>query len=392
MEIVKTPIYEELSSHKNDILARFFRYVKIDTTSQENQTQQPSTECQWDLSRLLLQEALGFPNCKDQKLSEHSYLTFNIPSNTDRTTYSIGFVAHLDTSNKANGTNVHPIIDIEDGNETIKPKGDTLLGADDKAGITAIMSMVEYLHAHPEIEHGNIYIAFTPDEEVGRGTENFPYEEFTPSFAYTVDGGELGEFSYETFNALNIKITFFGINTHTGYAKDKMINSIKLANEFISNLPIHTVPERTDGRQGFYHIAKITGDVSKTEVHINIRDFDSTDNFLDMIQLLLNNMKKRYNNENLCTIDTLYEAHNIKNHFRGKRHVIDRALDAMKEAKIEPNIVAVRGGTDGADLSAHGIPCPNIFTGGYNFHSTDEALPVNSLLKCIETLINIAKI
>ena len=350
MEIIKTPIYEELLTRKNDILARFFRYVKIDTTSQENQTQQPSTDCQWDLSRLLLQESLEFPNCQDQKLSEHSYLTFNIPSNTDKTTYFIGFVAHLDTSNKANGTNVHPIIDIEDDNEIIKPKGDTLLGADDKAGITAIMSMVEYLHAHPEIEHGNIYIAFTPDEEVGRGT------------------------------------------AHTGYAKDKMINSIKLANEFISNLPIHIVPERTDGRQGFYHIAKITGDVSKTEVYINIRDFGSTDNLLDMIKLLLNNMKKRYHNENLCAIDILYENHNMINHFKGKRHVIDKALDAMKEAKIEPNVVAVRGGTDGADLSAHGIPCPNIFTGGYNFHSTNEALPVNSLLKCIETLINIAKI
>lgn len=392
MEIIKTPIYEELLTRKNDILARFFRYVKIDTTSQENQTQQPSTDCQWDLSRFLLQETLEFPNCKDQKLSEHSYLTFNIPSNTDRTTYSIGFVAHLDTSNKTNGTNVHPIIDIEDGNEIIKPKGDTLLGADDKAGITAIMSMVEYLHAHPEIEHGNIYIAFTPDEEVGRGTENFPYEEFTPSFAYTVDGGELGEFSYETFNALNIKITFLGINTHTGYAKDEMINSIRLANEFIEGLPTNMTPETTEGRQGFYHIARITGDVSETELYINIRDFEDTNKYLKTIILILNCMGRRYGNNHFFKIDILYENHNMINHFKGKRHVIDRALNAMKEAKIEPNVVAVRGGTDGADLSAHGIPCPNIFTGGYNFHSTNEALPVNSLLKCIETLINIAKI
>ncbi|MBQ7021057.1 MAG: peptidase T [Phascolarctobacterium sp.] len=403
MQINKSALYE-----------RFKSYVNFETTSDGKATCFPSTAKQLDLARYLVDElkAIGL---SDVEMTEHGYVLATLPANRSEALPVIGLIAHMDTSDEASGANVqvqlHQGYDGRDlvlsednvlspkdfpellnyvGQDIITSDGTTLLGADDKAGICAIVSACEYLLAHNEVKHGKVRICFTPDEEVGRGTEYFPKESFGADFAYTVDGGELGELNYETFNACNATIVFNGISVHPGFAKDKMRNAVSLAAEWQMALPAGERPEYTEGYEGFYHTVRINGGTDRVEIDMILRDHDK-DLLAKRKQVVLDLasfMNAKYGAGTVeCKLTDCYS--NMKEYIMPKYEVVERAEQAMRKANVLPKIVPVRGGTDGARLSEIGLPCPNIFTGGHNFHGRFEYLPLQSLMKSTEVVINL---
>lgn len=399
---------------KERIIERFRCYVSLDTASDDKAKTSPSTKKQLELAKLLQAELLEL-GLQDVILTEYGYVMAELPANTAEKQPVIGLIAHIDTSNEASGANVqmqiHPAYDGGDlelgngiklsprdfpelknylGQEIITSDGTTLLGADDKAGICAIVSACEYLLAHPEIKHGRIMLAFTPDEEVGRGTEHFPLTDFGADFAYTVDGGSVGELNYETFNACNATITFHGVSVHPGSAKNKMRNAVTMAAKWQLLLPAGERPEYTEMYEGFYHSLRISGGTDKVELKMILRDHDKQK--LEKRKVLLLHMAECLNIEYgagsvVCRLEDVYC--NMKEYIMPVYEIVERAENAMRAAGIEPRLLPVRGGTDGARLSEMGLPCPNIFTGGHNFHGRFEYLPVPSLLKCVEVLVKL---
>ncbi|TDQ25690.1 peptidase T [Tenacibaculum caenipelagi] len=404
--------------NKQHIIDRFIKYVTIDTESDPNNSAFPSTEKQWDLAKVLENE-LKEIGMEDVELDENCYLMATLPSNLDYEVPTIGFVAHIDTSPDFTGANVKPQVhenydgkDIllnkeenivlspdyfEDllqykGQTIITTDGTTLLGADDKAGVTEIVSAMEYLIQHPEIKHGKIRICFTPDEEVGKGAHMFDVEKFGAEWAYTMDGSQIGELEYENFNAAGAKVTVNGKIVHPGYAKGKMINSMLIASEYINALPEDEVPEKTTGYEGFFHLHHMEGEVEKTTLHYIIRDHDM-DQFnnrkkamLDLAEVL--NAK---NGQKLVSVDIKDQYFNMKEKVTPVMHIVDIAEEVMKDMGITPLIKPIRGGTDGSQLSYKGLPCPNIFAGGHNFHGRYEYVPAESIMKASEVIVGIAQ-
>ncbi|MGL5272263.1 MAG: peptidase T, partial [Phocaeicola sp.] len=379
-----------------NVVDRFLKYVSFDTQSDDNISDiTPSTAKQFDLARYLEQELneLGF---EEVSLDEKGYLYATLPANRNKEIPTIGFIAHIDTSPDMTGANVNPqIIKKYDGGDillceeekiVLSPKqfpelfnyigddlivtdGKTLLGADDKAGIAEIITAMTYLKEHPEIEHGKIRIAFNPDEEIGLGAHNFDVAKFGCEWAYTIDGGEVGELEFENFNAALAKITFKGRNVHPGYAKDKMINSMYLANAFMALLPAHETPEHTTGYEGFYHLVGIKGEVEETTISYIIRDHDRElfKKRKASIQQWVEQINTRYGTCS-ATLQLNDQYYNMREKIEPVMHIIDLARKAMEEVGVAPKIKPIRGGTDGAQLSFKGLPCPNIFAGGHNFH------------------------
>jgi peptidase T len=404
---------------KNEILDRFLRYIKIDTQSDESSTNYPSSEKQRVLGNLLIDElkALGL---KDVTVDKYGYIMATLPSNTSKKVPVIGFLAHMDTSPDMSGENIKPrIIENYDGSDIVLNRekqlvmttrefpelkkyvgqtiittdGNTLLGADDKAGIAEIMAAVSYLLKHPEIKHGDIRIGFTHDEEIGHGVDFFDVKRFAADFAYTMDGGAIGELEYENFNAASAKIAIQGRNIHPGYAKDKMINAMLVAMELNAMLPVNERPEFTQDYDGFYHLIHMEGSVENATIQYIIRDhnrtkFESKKELLTSIIRLLN---MRYG-DTIVTIDMKDQYYNMKEKVEPHMHIVTTAVKAMEMANIKPMVVPIRGGTDGARLSYMGLPCPNIFAGGHNFHGKFEYVPLESMVKATEVIVNIAKL
>ena len=401
-----------------DLTQRFLKYVKFDTQSDEETNLTPSTPGQMIFAQYLERELRDL-GLEDISLDDNGYLMATLPANTSRRVPTVGFIAHLDTSPDLSGKNVNPrIVKAYDGaditlndakgivlspsefpellhyvdQDLIVTDGNTLLGADDKAGIAEIVTAVEYLKEHPEIEHGRIRIAFNPDEEIGLGAHKFDVERFAADWAYTMDGGEVGELEYENFNAAVAKVTFRGRNVHPGYAKHKMINSIRIANQFILMLPRWETPEHTEGYEGFYHLIHIDGSVETTTLTYIIRDHDR-DRF-ERRKKELEHLVRKTNNEfpDCCSIDIKDQYYNMREKIEPVRHIIDIAEEAMRLAGVTPVVVPIRGGTDGAQLSFKGLPCPNIFAGGLNFHGRYEFVPIPSMEAAERTIVEIAKL
>ncbi len=395
---------------------RFLEYVKLNTKSDETTRVTPSTKGQLVLAEKLFNE-LKELGLKDARISEHGYVYATLEKNCNKDIPAIGFIAHMDTAPDYSGENVNPkIIENYDGgdiklndSEILSPKfspelrqyigqrlittdGKTLLGADDKAGIAEIMTAVEYLINHPEIEHGDIKIGFTPDEEIGEGADHFDVEGFGADFAYTMDGGRIGELEFENFNAAGVKVKIKGVNVHPGYAKDKMLNSIMVANEFINSLPLNEVPENTERYEGFYHLTDINATVENTTLSYIIRDFfkDSFEERKNKIREIEKELNKKYG-EGTVVAEIKDQYNNMKEKIEPVMHIVENAQEAMIEANVTPNIRPIRGGTDGARLSFMGLPTPNIFAGGENFHGKYEYVPVESMEKAVEVIINIVK-
>lgn len=401
------------------LVERFLKYVSFDTQSDESTRVTPSTPGQMVFAKYLKTEleALGL---EDITLDEHGYLFATLPANTDKEVPTIGFIAHMDTSPDMSGKNVSPKIiknygggDItlsseekivlspmqfpellnHKGEDLIVTDGTTLLGADDKAGIAEIISAIAYLKEHPEIKHGKIRVGFNPDEEIGEGAHKFDVEKFGCEWAYTMDGGEIGELEFENFNAAAAKVTFKGRNVHPGYAKHKMINSIRIANQFVSMLPRHETPEHTTGYEGFYHLTGIQGDVEQTTVTYIIRDHDR--NKFEGRKAEMAHLVRKINaefGEDTATLELRDQYYNMREKIEPVMHIIDTAFEAMKQAGVEPKVKAIRGGTDGAQLSFKGLPCPNIFAGGLNFHGRYEFVPIQSMEKAMNVIIKIAEL
>lgn len=397
------------------IFERFKTYAEFDTASDDKAACFPSTAKQLDLAKYLVQELnnLGF---SEVELTEHGYVLATVPANVEGAPV-IGLMAHMDTSCEASGKNVKvelhhnydggeiklsdaAVLSPADfpellnyvGQDIITSDGTTLLGADDKAGICAIISACEYLLAHPEIKHGKLRLAFTPDEEVGRGTEHFPLERFGADFAYTVDGGALGELNYETFNACNATITFHGVSVHPGSAKNKMRNAVTMAAEWQMMLPAGERPEYTEGYEGFYHTLRVMGGTDKVELDMILRDHDAQK--LEARKQLLRDLTAFMNNKYgagtvECSLKDCYR--NMKEYIAPVFEIVERAENAMRKAGIDPMLLPVRGGTDGSRLSEMGLPCPNLFTGGHNFHGRFEYLPLPSLLKITQVLVHLVE-
>ena len=404
--------------NKEHITKRFLSYVTIDTESDPNNPAFPSTEKQWDLARFLVKELTDI-GMNDITLDENCYVMATLPSNLDYEVPTIGFVSHIDTTPDFTGANVNPQIhhqydgkDIilnekenivlspsyfEDllqykGQTIITTDGSTLLGADDKAGVTEIVSAMEYLINHPEIKHGKIRICFTPDEEVGKGAHKFDVEKFGAEWAYTMDGSQIGELEYENFNAAGAKVTITGKIVHPGYAKGKMINSMTIGSDFVSRLPINEVPESTEGYDGFFHLHQFEGKVERTLLNFIIRDHDRN-LFEDRKQFMLDLVNKM-NIElgiNAIEIDIKDQYFNMKEKIVPVMHIVDIAEEVMTDIGIIPLIKPIRGGTDGSQLSFMGLPCPNIFAGGHNFHGRYEYVPVESMIKATEVIIGISE-
>lgn len=405
------------------IINRFISYVTVDTESDPESNTTPSTAKQWDLANKLVEE-LKTIGLQEVSIDDKAYIQATLPSNVDHEVPAIGFVAHFDTSPDFCGANVKPqIIENYDGgdillnkdlNIVLSPKyfddllqykgqtiittdGTTLLGADDKAGITEIVTAMEYLIKNPQIKHGTIKVGFTPDEEIGRGADFFDVEKFGCEWAYTMDGSQIGELEYENFNAAGVKLTFKGKSVHPGYAKGKMINAMLLATKFISKLPKDEVPERTSGYQGFFHVNDIQGNLEETKVQMIIRDhnmkkFEKRKKF---IQKLVDKMNKKYASkfgEDIVEVKITDQYYNMKEKVKPVMFIVDIAEQAMKELNIKPLIKPIRGGTDGSRLSYMGLPCPNIFAGGHNFHGKYEYVPVESMIKATEVIVKIAEI
>lgn len=401
-----------------DIVDRFIKYARIDTQSDENNTQTPSTQKQFNLAKEVEQEVLEM-GLTDVSLDNNCYLMATLPANTQKKLPVIGFIAHFDTSPDMSGKNVNPrIIKNYDGKEIIlnEPKevvlspadfpelldhvgediivtdGTTLLGADDKAGIAAIMNAMQYLIDHPEIEHGKIRIGFTPDEEIGRGADKFDVAKFGADWAYTIDGSEVGELEYENFNAASAKIDIQGRNVHPGYAKGKMVNALHLANELIALLPESERPEHTAGYEGFFHLISLGGTVEEASLSFIIRDHDR-EKFEERKRLMesaVETLNKKYGDR--LTLQMKDQYYNMREKVEPVKYIVDYAYQAMEEVDVKPNVKPIRGGTDGARLSFMGLPCPNIFAGGMNFHGKYEFLPIPSMKKASEVIVKIAEI
>ncbi|MFC1284015.1 peptidase T [Bacillus paralicheniformis] len=404
---------------KNKLIERLISYAKVDTQSNENSQTTPSTPGQLTLANMLVEE-LKEIGMKDVTIDENGYVMATLPSNTEKEVPTIGFLAHVDTATDFTGKNVNPqVIEQYDGKDIVlneslnvflSPKefpelanyaghtlittdGTTLLGADNKAGISEIMTAIEYLIAHPEIKHGKIRVAFTPDEEIGRGPHKFDVEAFNAAFAYTVDGGPLGELQYESFNAAAAKITCKGTNVHPGTAKGKMVNAAKIAMQFHAGFPENEAPEFTEGYEGFYHLLSIKGDVSETNLSYIIRDFDR-DRFNERkatVQKIANDLKAKYG-ENSITVDMNDQYYNMREKIEPVKEIVDIAYEAMKNLDIEPVVKPIRGGTDGSQLSYMGLPCPNIFTGGENFHGKYEYISADNMVKAANVIVEIVKL
>lgn len=401
-----------------NVVERFLRYVKFDTQSDELTNLTPSTPGQMKFAQVLKKEleALGLTEIT---LDDNGYLMATLPANTDEDVPTLGFIAHLDTSPDMSGRNVNPrmvenyqggdiVLNEEKGivlspsqfpelndyvGETlITTDGNTLLGADDKAGIAEIITAVEYLMNHPEIKHGKIRIAFNPDEEIGKGAHKFDVDLFGADWAYTMDGGAVGELEFENFNAAVAKITFQGRNVHPGYAKGKMINSIRVANQFAIMLPRWETPEHTQDYEGFYHLVGIDGSVEQTVMTYIIRDHDR-DRF-ERRKKELEHLTRKINNEfpEVATIEIKDQYYNMREKIEPVMHVIDLAKQAMENVGVTPKVQPIRGGTDGAQLSFKGLPCPNIFAGGLNFHGRFEFVPVSSMEKATDVVVEICKL
>ncbi len=406
-------------TNKQQIIDRFLSYVKIDTQSDETSESTPSTEKQWDLANKLKAE-LETMGMQEVSIDEHAYVMATLPSNVEHDVPVIGFVAHFDTTPDFSGTNVNPqIIENYDGKDIVLNKekniilspeyfddllqyegqtiittdGTTLLGADDKAGITEIMEAMKYLIEHPEIPHGKIRVCFTPDEEIGRGAHKFDVEKFGAEWAYTMDGSQVGELEYENFNAAGAVVKVSGKSVHPGYAKDKLINSMYIAMDFINSLPRLETPEHTEDRQGFFHLNAIEGDVEETTLHYIIRDHDR-EHFearKEMIKDLAAEICSQYERD-CVTVEVKDQYYNMREKVEPVMHIVDIAEAAMKKADVTPIIKPIRGGTDGAQLSFKGLPCPNIFAGGHNFHGKYEYVPVESMQKAVEVIVQIAEL
>lgn len=404
---------------KNEIIERFTSYVKVDTQSNESSETTPSTEGQLTLANMLVEE-LKTIGMEEVSIDGNGYVMATLSANTDKEVPTIGFLAHVDTATDFTGKNVNPqIVENFDGNQIVLNKeqniilspadfpelpqykghtlittdGTTLLGADNKAGIAEIMTAMAYLIQHPEIKHGKIRVAFTPDEEIGRGPHKFDVKAFNAKFAYTVDGGPLGELEYESFNAASAKVTFKGKNVHPGTAKGKMVNSAKIAMEFNGKLPAEEAPEHTEGYEGFFHLSSINGDVEETTLHYIIRDFDS-ENFQkrkDLMQKIANELRLTYG-ETRVELDLNDQYYNMKDKIEPVKEIVDIAYEAMENLGIKPIVKPIRGGTDGSQLSYMGLPTPNIFTGGENFHGRFEYISVDNMIKSVETIVEIAKL
>lgn len=403
---------------KPHIIDRFVRYVTVDTESDPNSNSTPSSQNQWDLANALVQELKDI-GMSDVTIDEHAYIMATLPSNVDHHVPTIGFISHFDTSPDFTGANVKPrVIENYDGqdillneaqNIVLSPKefddlllyvgntlivtdGTTLLGADDKAGITEIISAMEYLIQHPEIKHGPIKVGFTPDEEIGRGAHKFDVAKFGADWAYTMDGSQIGELEFENFNAAGAKVTIKGKMVHPGYAKGKMVNSMYLAQRFIQSLPNEETPEKTDGRDGFYHLHHLSGDVEQTELHYIIRDHDRHrfEERKTLMQQIAEDLNKELGIERV-SVEIKDQYFNMREKIEPMMHIVDLAKEAMEHAGITPIIKPIRGGTDGSQLSFMGLPCPNIFAGGHNFHGRYEYVPVESMIKATEVIVNIAK-
>lgn len=401
-----------------NIVDRFIKYARIDTQSDENSTQTPSTQKQFNLAKEVEKEALEM-GLTDISLDNNCYFMATLPANSSKKIPVIGFIAHFDTSPDMSGENVSPRIvkayDGKDivlnelknvvlspadfpelldhvGEELIVTDGTTLLGADDKAGVAEIMTAMQYLLEHPEIEHGKIRIAFTPDEEIGRGPDKFDVAKFGAEWAYTMDGGELGELEYENFNAASAKIDIQGRNVHPGYAKDKMVNALHLAHELVALLPENERPEHTEGYEGFFHLISLNGTVDEAKLAFIIRDhdrerFEHRKKQMEHVVAVLNN---RY--EGRVKLELKDQYYNMREKVEPVMHVIDYASRAMQEVGVKPNIKPIRGGTDGARLSFMGLPCPNIFAGGLNFHGRYEFIPIPSMEKAVKVIVKIAEL
>jgi len=405
--------------NKQHIIDRFISYITIDTESDPNSETTPSSEKQWDLANKLHKELIAI-GLSDVSIDKNAYIMATLPSNVDHDVPTIGFISHFDTSPDYSGANVKPQIienyngsDIvlnakeniilspdyfEDlllykGQTLITTDGTTLLGADDKAGICEIMSAMEYLIQHPEIKHGTLKVGFTPDEEIGRGAHKFDVTKFGADWAYTMDGSQVGELEYENFNAAGAKVKLNGKIVHPGYAKGKMINSMYYATEFINALPKQEVPELTEGYQGFFHLHDMNGKVEESNLQYIIRDHD-LDKFEARKALMLkiaDDMNAKYGNT-VVDIEISDQYFNMKEKVEPVMHVVDIAEDAMKALDIKPIIKPIRGGTDGSQLSYMGLPCPNIFAGGHNFHGRYEYVPVESILLATNVICKIAQL
>ncbi|EGD50519.1 peptidase T [Thermoanaerobacter ethanolicus JW 200] len=401
------------------VVERFLKYVKYHTTSDESSSTYPSTEGQLIFAKELAKEleSLGL---KEVNVDKNGYVTALLPSNTDEELPTIGFIAHMDTSPDMCGKDVNPqIVENYDGKDIILNKeknivlspsefpelknyigktlivtdGTTLLGADDKAGIAEIITAMEYLINHPEIKHGNIKVAFTPDEEIGRGVDKFDVKKFNCDFAYTVDGGGIGEIEYENFNAASAKIKINGRNVHPGTAKGKMKNSILIGIELQNMLPEHETPAHTEGYEGFYHLNNFEGNVEQTKMYYIIRDFNKQ-TFLDKkeyLKSIVETLNKKYG-EGTLELELKDQYYNMREIIEKHMHIVDTALEAMKLVGVEPKIVPIRGGTDGARLSYMGLPTPNLFTGGHNFHGKYEFIPTYAMEKAVEVIIKIIEL
>ncbi len=402
---------------EKSVVDRFLKYVGFNTQSNPESTGCPSSEGQVVFGKMLAEELLRIGLC-DVEVDWNGYVMATLPSNVEHQVPVIGFVAHMDTSPDCSGKNVRPrLINSYDGNDIILNEeknvvlsvkrfpeilkyvgqrlivtdGTTLLGADDKAGLAEIVTAMEYLMAHPEIKHGKIRIAFTPDEEIGRGADHFYVPNFGAEYAFTMDGGELGELQYENFNAASAHVVFHGINVHPGSAKDKMRNSILLANCFINDLPAMEIPEHTEHYEGFYHLVKFDGHVDRTEIEFIIRDFDKQ-NFEER-KSLMKNMVDNLNlksGEQVAEITIKDQYYNMKEKIDSQYYIVELAKEAMISCGIEPKIIPVRGGTDGSRLSYMGLPCPNIFGGGHNFHGEYEYIPTKSMESACRVIVAIA--
>ena len=399
-----------------NIVERFLNYVSFDTQSSEETGTTPSTEKQRVFAKYLKEELIR-EGLQDVELDELGYLYATLPSNTEKQVPTIGFIAHMDTSPDASGKNVKPRIvpqydgaDIvlsegivtspskfpellaHKGEDLIVTDGTTLLGADDKAGIAEIVQAMVYLQQHPEIKHGTIRVGFNPDEEIGMGAHHFDVEKFGCDFAYTMDGSEVGEIEFENFNAASAKITINGCSVHPGYAKDKMVNAARIATELVSMLPADETPETTDEYQGFFHLTSISGSVEKAQLSFIIRDHDREyfESRKTEMQDVVSAINEKYG-EGVAELVLNDQYYNMREMVEPKMYIIDIAKEAIAEAGMTPKIKAIRGGTDGAQLSFKGLPCPNIFAGGLNFHGPHEFCPVQSLEKAMMTVVNICK-
>ena len=405
------------------IIDRFISYVTIDTESDATSNTTPSTAKQWDLANKLVEELKSI-GLEDVTIDDKAYIMATLPSNVSHNVPTIGFISHFDTTPDFTGANVKPQIipnyngkDIAlnaeqnivlspsyfkdllqyKGQTLITTDGTTLLGADDKAGITEIVTAMEFLIKNPEIKHGKIRIGFTPDEEIGRGAHHFDVEKFGAEWAYTMDGSQVGELEYENFNAAGAKITFKGKSVHPGYAKGKMINSMLIANDFINELPKGETPQETRGYQGFFHVYHLSGSIEETVLELIIRDHNKSK--FEKRKELIHKIAKKFNKkfakqfgEDIVIAEVNDQYYNMKEKVVPVKHIVNIAETAMKELGIKPIIKPIRGGTDGCQLSYKGLPCPNIFAGGHNFHGKYEYVPVESMQKAVEVIIRIAEL